>query len=161
MEEVNFRKTLTGLFSHRRSDGCRIKRRCFLYRKAILFIHGLLTVSKFRLCVGRLETLLVSVFLKGIQNLKNLERIKFFPESKLINISKRKLVETLDNILFLMNLMVELRDLTQEFENKLRLREEINFVKYLTKFLKDLIDGIRYLRKLSSQMHLKISNFAI
>jgi hypothetical protein len=90
-----------------------------------------------------------------------MERIKLFPETKLSDIPKGKIVEILDNILYLLSLMVELRDFTQEFENKLRMREENNFVKYLTKFLKDLIDGIRYLRKLSCQMHLKISDFSI
>ncbi|HLP46523.1 MAG TPA: hypothetical protein VK469_11270 [Candidatus Kapabacteria bacterium] len=90
-----------------------------------------------------------------------MERIKLFPEVKLANISKVKLVEVLDNVLYLLNLMIELRDLTEEFENKLRLREENDFVKYLTKFSKDVIDGIRYLRKLSCQMHLKISNYPI
>lgn len=90
-----------------------------------------------------------------------MERIKLFPEVKLANISKVKLMEVLDNVLYLLNMMIELRDLTEEFESKLRLREENDFVKYLTKFSKDVIDGIRYLRKLSCQMHLKISNYSI
>jgi hypothetical protein len=90
-----------------------------------------------------------------------MERMRVFPETKLSGVPKPKLTEILDNILYLLNLMIELRDFTQEFENKLRLREENDFVKYLTKFLKDLIDGIRYLRKLSCQMHLKISNYSI
>lgn len=90
-----------------------------------------------------------------------MERMRVFPETKLSSVPKPKLMEILDNILYLLNLMIELRDFTQEFENKLRLREENDFVKYLTKFLKDLIDGIRYLRKLSCQMHLKISNYSI
>ena len=90
-----------------------------------------------------------------------MERMRVFPETKLSSLPKTKLMEILDNILYLLNLMIELRDFTQEFEDKLRLREENDFVKYLTKFLKDLIDGIRYLRKLSCQMHLKISNYSI
>jgi hypothetical protein len=90
-----------------------------------------------------------------------MDRILIFPETKLAGIPKGRLVEILDNVLYLLNLMIELRDLTQEFENKLRLREETDFVKYLTKFLKDLIDGIRYLRKVSCQMHLRISNYSI
>ncbi|MCP4148274.1 MAG: hypothetical protein GY757_11040 [bacterium] len=106
-------------------------------------------------------------FLNEIEYLANetvndaMERIKMFPETQLFDISNVKLNETLDNILYLLNLMIELRDLTQEFENKLRLREETDFVKYLTKFLKDLIDGIRYLRKLSCQMHLRISEYRV
>lgn len=90
-----------------------------------------------------------------------MERIKLFSETKLEDISKNNTVEVLDNIFYLSNLMIEMRDLTQEFENKLRLRGETDFVKYLTKFLKDLIDGIRYLRKLSCQMHMKISGYSI
>lgn len=90
-----------------------------------------------------------------------MERIKLFPEVKLANIPKGKLMEVLENVLYLLNLMIELRDFTEEFEAKLRQREENDFVKYLTKFSKDVIDGIRYLRKLSCQMHLKISNYSI
>ncbi len=90
-----------------------------------------------------------------------MERIKLFPEVKLANIPKGKLMEVLENVIYLLNLMIELRDFTEEFEAKLRQREENDFVKYLTKFSKDVIDGIRYLRKLSCQMHLKISNYSI
>ncbi|MCP5053360.1 MAG: hypothetical protein GY940_39715 [bacterium] len=90
-----------------------------------------------------------------------LERIKLLKETRLAYIPKGNMLEVLDCIFYLSNLMIELQDLTQEFENKLRLRNENDFVKYLTKFLKDLVDGIRYLLKLSCQMHLKISNFSI
>ncbi|MDQ1353127.1 MAG: hypothetical protein QG657_3433 [Acidobacteriota bacterium] len=90
-----------------------------------------------------------------------MERITLFPEVKLASIPKGKLMEVLENVLYLLNLMIELRDFTEEFETKLRQREENDFVKYLTKFSKDVIDGIRYLRKLSCQMHLKISNYSI
>ena len=90
-----------------------------------------------------------------------MERIKMFEEVRLADISKSRLSDVLDSILYLSNLMIELRDLTQEFENKLRLNGETDFVKYLTKYLKDLIDGIRYLRKISGHMHLKISNYSI
>ncbi len=91
----------------------------------------------------------------------SMERLQLFKETKLADIPKAKTIEVLDNIMHLSNLMIELRDFTQEFENLLRIREENDFVKYLTKFLKDLIDGIRYLRKLSFLMHLKISNYEI
>ncbi len=90
-----------------------------------------------------------------------MERIKLFPEAKLSTIPKAKLMEVLENVLYLLNLMIELRDFTEEFEAKLRQREENDFVRYLTKFSKDVIDGIRYLRKLSCHMHLKISNYSI
>jgi hypothetical protein len=91
----------------------------------------------------------------------SMERIKLFKETKLADIPKTKTLDALDNILYLLNLMTELRDFTQEFETKLRQREENDFVKYLTKFSKDLIDGMRYLRKLTCMMHLKISNYSI
>lgn len=91
----------------------------------------------------------------------SMERIKLFKETKLADIPKSKTLDVLDNILYLLNLMTELKDFTQEFEAKLRQREENDFVKYLTKFSKDLIDGIRYLRKLTCMMHLKISNYSI
>jgi hypothetical protein len=90
-----------------------------------------------------------------------MDRIELFPETMICNISTVKLIETLDNILYLLNLMTELRDFTMEFENKLRLRKESSFAKYMTKFSMDLKDGRRYLRKLSTQMHLRISNFPI
>ena len=91
----------------------------------------------------------------------SMERIKLFKETKLADIPKAKTMDALDNILYLLGLMTELRDFTQEFESKLRQREENDFVKYLTKFSKDLIDGMRYLRKLTCMMHLKISNYSI
>jgi hypothetical protein len=90
-----------------------------------------------------------------------LERINLFPQTKIADIPKIKLNETLDNILYMQNLMIELRDFTYEFEENLRLREEHKFVKYLTKFSKDIQDDMRYLRKLSFQLHLKISNFPL
>jgi len=91
----------------------------------------------------------------------SMDRIKLFKETKLADIPKAKTMDALDNILYLLGLMTELRDFTQEFEAKLRQREETDFVKYLTKFSKDLIDGMRYLRKLTCMMHLKISNYSI
>lgn len=92
---------------------------------------------------------------------ESMERMKLFPQTTIKEITKVKLFEILDHILYMQNLMVELRDFTVEFENKLRQRDEANFVKYLTKFSKDLIDGMRYLRKLSCLMHLRVSNYAI
>ncbi len=91
----------------------------------------------------------------------SIDRIKMTPETKIIDISTVKLIETLDNILYLQNLMTELRELNIEFENKLRMNKEIGFAKYLTKFSKDLKNGILYLRKLSTHMHLRISGFPI
>ncbi|MGE5343017.1 MAG: hypothetical protein ACM3SY_16195 [Candidatus Omnitrophota bacterium] len=90
-----------------------------------------------------------------------MERIEALKEIRIADIPKVNLMDVLDNILYLSNLMVELRDLTQEFEFILRQREENDFVKYLTKFLKDLTDGIRYMRKLSTLLHLRVSNYPI
>ena len=87
---------------------------------------------------------------------ESMERIPFFQETKISDIPGGNLSMVLDHILYLLNLMIEARDFTAEFESKLRLREENDFVKYLTKFSKDLIDGIRYLRKLTFLLHLKI-----
>lgn len=92
---------------------------------------------------------------------ESMERIQFFPETKVRDIPNGNFSVVLDHILYLLNLMIEMRDFTEEFESKLRIREENDFVKYLTKFSKDLIDGIRYLRKLTFQLHLKISKYEI
>lgn len=91
----------------------------------------------------------------------SMERIELIPETRISEISTVKLVEALDNVIYLQNLMTELRESTREFENKLRLNNEINFAKYLTKFSKDLKNDILYLRKLSTYIHLRISNFSI
>lgn len=91
----------------------------------------------------------------------SMDRIEMTPETKIRDISTVKLVATLDNILYLQNLMTELKQLNIEFENKLRISKEDNFAKYLTKFSKDLKNGILYLRKLSCHMHLRISGFSI
>jgi len=92
---------------------------------------------------------------------ESMERIQLFAETSIAFIPKNNLQMVLESILYLLNLLIEIRDFTQEFENKLRSREEYDFVKYLTKFSKDLIDGIRYLRKLICHLHLKISKYEI
>ncbi|MCK5222151.1 MAG: hypothetical protein KAR14_11270 [Candidatus Aminicenantes bacterium] len=102
----------------------------------------------------------IDYLVKDVVN-ESMERIQFFPETKVKDIPNGNFPVVLDHILYLLNLMIEMRDFTEEFENKLRIREENDFVKYLTKFSKDLIDGIRYLRKLTFQLHLKISKYEI
>lgn len=102
----------------------------------------------------------IDYLVKDVVN-ESMERIQFLQETKISDIPSGNLSAVLDHILYLLNLMIELRDFTAEFENKLRQREENDFVKYLTKFSKDLIDGIRYLRKLTFQLHLKISKYQI
>ncbi len=90
-----------------------------------------------------------------------MDRVRLFRDQKLSDISKVKSLEVLDEIHYLHNLMIELRDITQEFDSRLRLRGEVAFVKYLIKYSKDITDTIRYLRKLSTLLHLKISNYKI
>lgn len=89
-----------------------------------------------------------------------MERIKLFPKGDPKEIPSVKLMEMVDVILYVQNLMIELREFTQEFENRLRAREENNFAKHLTKFSKDLINDIKYLTKLFYLMGLKISNYS-
>lgn len=91
----------------------------------------------------------------------SMERMKLIPETSLREITRVKALDTLDQILYIQNLMLELRDFSREFDTHLRTRDESNFVRYLTKFTKDLNDGIQYLRKLSTLLHLKVSNYPI
>jgi hypothetical protein len=94
-------------------------------------------------------------------NCEAMERIKLIPKSDFKNAPTIALVETIDNLLHIQNLMVELKDFTVEFENKLRLGEETNFVKYLFKFSKDLTNDIKYLSKLYYLISQKISKYSI
>jgi hypothetical protein len=94
-------------------------------------------------------------------NSEALERIKLLPKNNLKNTSTVALVESIDNLLHIQNLMIELKDFTLEFENKLRLGEETNYVKYLFKFSKDLINDIKYLSKLYYLISNKISKYSI
>ena len=94
-------------------------------------------------------------------NSEALERIKLFPKNNLKNASTVALIESIDNLLHIQNLMLELKDFTLEFENKLRLGEETNYVKYLFKFSKDLINDIKYLSKLYYLISNKISKYSI
>jgi hypothetical protein len=90
-----------------------------------------------------------------------MERIKLIPRNDFKNAPTIALIETIDNLLHIQNLMVELKDFTLEFENKLRLGEETNFVKYLFKFSKDLINDIKYLSKLYYLISQKIAKYSI
>jgi len=94
-------------------------------------------------------------------NSEALERIKLLPKSDLKTAPTIALIESIDNLLHIQNLMVELKDFTLEFENKLRLGEETNYVKYLFKFSKDLINDIKYLSKLYYLISNKISRYSI
>ncbi|MBN2346370.1 MAG: hypothetical protein JXO51_08250 [Candidatus Aminicenantes bacterium] len=88
-------------------------------------------------------------------------RIKLMPRNDMKSAPTVTLIESIDNLLHVQNLMVELKDFTKEFENKLRLGEETNYVKYLFKFSKDLINDIRYLSKLYTLFSNKISRFSL
>jgi len=90
-----------------------------------------------------------------------LERLKLFPKGELKRASTMDLLEMLDNMLYIQNLMIELRDFTQDFENRLRLREENNYVKYVTKYCKDLINDIKYISKLYYLISMKISKYTL
>ena len=94
-------------------------------------------------------------------NTEAMERIKLIPRNDFKNAPTIALVETIDNLLHIQNLMVELKDFTVEFENKLRLGEETNYVKYLFKFSKDLINDIKYLSKLYYLISQKISKYSL
>jgi len=90
-----------------------------------------------------------------------MERVKMFRETRILDIPRNRANEVLNEIFHMLQLMEELRDFAQEFENKLRQRGETQFVKYLTKYSKDVVDGIRYLKKLTAHLHLKISGWQI
>jgi len=90
-----------------------------------------------------------------------MERIQLIPRNDWKSAPTIALVESIDNLLHIQNLMVELKDFTLEFENKLRLGEETNYVKYLFKFSKDLINDIKYLSKLYTLISQKVSKYSI
>ncbi len=86
-----------------------------------------------------------------------LERIELFNEATVKDVPDKKLSEIVTNLNYIQNLFIELKDFILEFENKLRLGSETNFVKYLTKFNKDLHVDIRYLRKLICLLNSRIT----
>jgi len=92
---------------------------------------------------------------------ESMERIKLFPTCDPKTIPTVTLQEIMDNLLYIQNLMIELREVAQEFENKLRLREETSFAKYLTKFSKDLINDVKYLTKLFYLLSMKVSKYSL
>ena len=89
------------------------------------------------------------------------ERIKLFPKGDIKHIPTVTLIEIIDNLLYIQNLMIELRDFTEEFETILRAREETGFVRYLTKFHKDMVNDIKYLSKLFYLISLKVSKISL
>lgn len=88
-----------------------------------------------------------------------LERLALINYGTVFDVPKAYLQDTLDTVHLLSNLMLEIHDFITEFEQKLRIGDEHTFIKYLTKFFKDIEDGVRYLRKLSVLLHHRISNF--
>lgn len=87
------------------------------------------------------------------------ERLALINFETVFDVPKAGLQDTLDTVHLLANLMLEIHDFITEFEQKLRLGEEHLFIKYLTKFFKDIEDGVRYLKKLSVLLHHRISNY--
>lgn len=87
------------------------------------------------------------------------ERLSLINFSTVFDVPKAHLQDTLDTVHVLSNLMLEIHDFITEFEQKLRIGEEHTFIKYLTKFFKDIEDGVRYLKKLSVLLHHRISNY--
>jgi len=56
--------------------------------------------------------------------------------------------------------LIELRDAVAEFENLLRSKEEMNFVRYVTKYKKDLTNAISYFNiKINGNLRERIYNF--
>src|SRR3972149_8673795 len=70
MEEASFNATLTGLFSVRRFEGCRIKHRYFHYLKVIMYTQGLHTAWKYPVWGDHWEILSERKFLTGVKTFK-------------------------------------------------------------------------------------------
>ncbi len=92
---------------------------------------------------------------------ESMEIVKSFRETSISEIRKDKSQDVLSHLIYIASLFNELHDSANEFEIKLRQHKEYDFAKYITKFNKDLIDSIWYLKKLSYIFHLKISNYKI
>lgn len=87
------------------------------------------------------------------------KRLKSIPEGP-EKLSGIKLQDISDHLLYLQNIVIELRDFTAEFEYLLRKREEKSFVRQLTKFTVDIKNTIKYLNKLNYFITAKITKFS-
>jgi len=88
-----------------------------------------------------------------------IDRLNVFPRVELKKIPTVRLDEMIDDLLHIQNLMIELRDCAQEFENRLHQRDESLFAKHLTKYAKDLVNDIKYLTKINMVLSLRLAHY--
>ncbi len=86
------------------------------------------------------------------------KRLKFFPGGA-GKVPRTRLQDISDHLLYLQNIVIELRDFTAEFEYLLRQREENSFVKQLTKFTVDIKNTIKYCNKLNYFITARLNRF--
>ncbi len=88
-----------------------------------------------------------------------IDRLNVFPKVEPKKIPTVRLDEMIDDLLHVQNLMIELRDCAQEFENRLHQKEENHFAKHLTKYDKDLVNDIKYLTKINMVLSLRLAHY--
>ncbi|HEK84902.1 MAG: hypothetical protein ACPLZD_01205 [Candidatus Saccharicenans sp.] len=82
------------------------------------------------------------------------------PYPELEKMSGKELIEINSQYREITHFLVELRDEVDEFENLLRYKKETDFVRYVTKFKKDLTNLISYLNiKINGVLGYRITNF--
>ncbi|MCI4446124.1 MAG: hypothetical protein JHC32_08880 [Candidatus Aminicenantes bacterium] len=82
------------------------------------------------------------------------------PYPELDKMSGKELIEINSQYREITHFLVELRDEVDEFENLLRYKKETDFVRYVTKFKKDLTNLISFLNiKINGVLGYKIANF--
>jgi hypothetical protein len=82
------------------------------------------------------------------------------PQPELDKMSGKELIEVNSQCREITHFLVELRDEVDEFENLLRYKKETDFVRYVTKFKKDLTNLISYLNiKINGVLSYRITNY--
>jgi len=82
------------------------------------------------------------------------------PQPDLDKMSGKELIELNSQCREITHFLVELRDEVDEFENLLRYKKETDFVRYVTKFKKDLTNLISYLNiKINGVLGYRITNY--
>ena len=82
------------------------------------------------------------------------------PYPELDRMSGKELIDLNSQFREITHFLVELRDEVDEFENLLRYKKEADFVRYVTKFKKDLTNLISYLNiKVNGVLGYRISNY--
>lgn len=82
------------------------------------------------------------------------------PYPELDKMSGKELIEINSQFREITHFLVELRDEVDEFENLLRYKKEADFVRYVTKFKKDLTNLISYLNiKINGVLGYRITNY--